>query len=143
MRSSLIDVKFNPLVPEFSVSNLSRSRAFYVDALGFKVEYERPANKFMYLSFQDSQIMIEETNGHWATGVLEHPYGRGINFQFHVENVNDLVESLRAKGIPLFRPLTEAWYRGGDVLIGVSEFLVQDPDGYLLRFAQEIGSKPV
>ena len=135
-------MKFNPLVPEFSVSNLPRSRAFYIDILGFKVEYERPANKFMYLSFQDSQIMIEETNGHWATGTLEHPYGRGINFQFKVENVNNLIESLRANDIQLFRPLTESWYRGGDVLYGLSEFLVQDPDGYLLRFAQDIGSKP-
>jgi hypothetical protein len=26
-------------------------------------------------SFQGSQIMIEQTNGHWATGELEHPYG--------------------------------------------------------------------
>ena len=136
-------MKFNPLVPEFSVSNLPRSRAFYADILGFKVEYERPANKFMYLSLQGSQIMIEETNGHWATGNLEHPYGRGVNFQFKAENVNALIESLRVNGIPLFRPLTESWYRGGDTLYGLNEFLVQDPDGYLLRFAQDIGSKPV
>jgi catechol 2,3-dioxygenase-like lactoylglutathione lyase family enzyme len=135
-------MKFNPLVPEFSVSDLPRSRAFYVDILGFKVEYERPANKFMYLSLQGSQIMIEETNGHWATGDLEHPYGRGINFQFTVENVNALTESLHVNGVPLFRSLTESWYRGGDTLYGLNEFLVQDPDGYLLRFAQDIGSKP-
>ena len=135
-------MRFNPLVPEFSVSNLPRSRVFYVDILGFKVEYERPANKFMYLSFQGSQIMIEETNGHWATGELEHPYGRGINFQFAVDNVNALIESLRENDVPLFRPLTESWYRGGDTLYGLNEFLIQDPDGYLLRFAQDIGSKP-
>jgi catechol 2,3-dioxygenase-like lactoylglutathione lyase family enzyme len=134
-------VKFNALVPELSVSNLQRSRTFYIDILGFKVEYERPANKFMYLSFQGSQIMIEETNGHWTTGDLTHPYGRGINFQFTVENVNALIKSLHANGIPLFRPLTESWYRGGDTLYGLNEFLVQDPDGYLLRFAQDIGSK--
>jgi catechol 2,3-dioxygenase-like lactoylglutathione lyase family enzyme len=135
-------MQFNQLVPELSVSNLPRSRAFYVDILGFKVEYERPANKFIYLSLQDAQIMIEETNGHWATGELEPPYGRGINFQFTVGNVNALIESLRANGIPLFHPLTESWYRGGDTLYGLNEFLVQDPDGYLLRFAQDIGSKP-
>ena len=136
-------MKFNSLVPELSVSNLSRSRAFYVDILGFKVEYERPADGFIYLSFQGSQIMIEQTNGHWATGELEHPYGRGINLQFSVENVDGLVESLRASGIRLFRPLAVSWYRRGGVLYGQSEFLVQDPDGYLLRFAQEIGCKPV
>ena len=136
-------MKFNSLVPELSVSNLSRSRAFYVDILGFKVEYERPADGFIFLSFQGSQIMIEQINGHWTTGELEHPYGRGINFQFSVENVDSLVESLRVNGIQLFRSLTESWYRGGEVLYGQSEFLVQDLDGYLLRFAQDIGSKPV
>lgn len=87
--------------------------------------------------------MIEETNGHWATGELERPYGRGINFQFSVENVDTIINSLNAKGIQLFRPLTESWYRGGEVLYGQREFLVQDPDGYLLRFAQDIGCKPV
>ena len=136
-------MKFNSLVPELSVSNLTRSRSFYVYTLGFRVEYERPANGFIYLSLQGSQIMIEETNGHWATSDLEHPYGRGINFQFSVEDVGIIITSLRSNGIQLFRPLTESWYRGGEVLYGQKEFLVQDPDGYLLRFAQDIGIKPV
>ena len=136
-------MKFNTLVPELSVSNLPRSRSFYVDTLGFRVEYERPANGFIYLSFQGSQIMLEETNGHWETGDLEHPYGRGINFQFSVEDVDTIIRSLRANGIQLFHPLIESWYRGGEVLYGQKEFLVQDPDGYLLRFAQDIGFKPV
>jgi catechol 2,3-dioxygenase-like lactoylglutathione lyase family enzyme len=135
-------MRFNALVPEFSVSDINRSRAFYVDTLGFKVEYERPEAKFIYLSREGAQLMIEETNGHWATGELEHPYGRGINFQFHADDVNALIKSLESKGIPLFRPVKDSWYRGGDTLYGVKEFLVQDPDGYLLRFAQELGSKP-
>jgi catechol 2,3-dioxygenase-like lactoylglutathione lyase family enzyme len=136
-------MKFNALVPELSVSSLFRSRVFYVETLGFKVDYERPADGFIYLSLQGSQIMIEETNSHWATGELEYPYGRGINFQFSVEDVNTIIISLHANGIQLFRPLTESWYRGGEVLYGQREFLVQDPDGYLLRFAQDIGCKPV
>ena len=105
-------MQFNALVPELSVSNLSRSRAFYVDTLGFKVEYERPANNFMYLSREGAQLMIEETNGHWATGELEYPYGRGINFQFHADDVNALIKSLKKEGISLFRPLKESWYQG-------------------------------
>jgi catechol 2,3-dioxygenase-like lactoylglutathione lyase family enzyme len=135
-------MQFNALVPEFSVSDITRSRAFYVDTLGFKIEYERPEAKFIYLNREGAQLMIEETNEHWATGKLEHPYGRGINFQFHADDVTTLIKSLEAKDIPLFRPLKESWYRDGDTLYGVKEFLVQDPDGYLLRFAQEIGSKP-
>ncbi|WP_175199400.1 hypothetical protein [Achromobacter insolitus] len=42
---------------------------------------------------------------------------------------------------PLFRNPAEQWYRGNDVEIGVREFLVQDPDGYLLRFSAKIGER--
>ena len=34
------------------------------------------------------------------------------------------------------------WYRAGDVEIGVRQFLIQDPDGYLVRLQQEIGERP-
>jgi len=37
----------------------------------------------------------------------------------------------------------ENWYRKGDILLGSREFLVMDPDGYLLRFTQNIGTKHV
>jgi lactoylglutathione lyase len=39
-------------------------------------------------------------------------------------------------------PLEERWYRRGDVLLGQRQFVVQDPDGYLLRFCQDLGSRP-
>jgi hypothetical protein len=44
-------------------------------------------------------------------------------------------ERLCEAGVPLFRPLRESWYRGEGAEFGRVEFLVQDPDGYLLRFA--------
>jgi hypothetical protein len=37
----------------------------------------------------------------------------------------------------------QKWYRAGDVETGVHQFLVQDPDGYLVRFAADIGDRPV
>ena len=37
--------------------------------------------------------------------------------------------------------IQENWYRAGNKLVGHKEFLVLDPDGYLLRFAQDIGEK--
>jgi catechol 2,3-dioxygenase-like lactoylglutathione lyase family enzyme len=38
------------LVPELYVSNLSVSLEFYLDVLGFRVEYERPEDRFAALS---------------------------------------------------------------------------------------------
>ncbi|MEO9168740.1 MAG: VOC family protein, partial [Aestuariivirga sp.] len=35
----------------------------------------------------------------------------------------------------------EKWYRAGDEEVGQRQFLVQDPDGYLLRLCQPIGRR--
>ena len=134
-------MKFNKLIPELSVSNVQRSLSFYVDTLGFRIEYARPADMFYFLSFQGSQLMIEEVNDNWSTGELEHPFGRGVNFQMEVGDVSALAKRLDEADVTLFRPVKESWYRGGDAVYGQLEFLVQDPDGYLLRFIQEIGER--
>jgi len=134
-------MKFNKLIPELSVTNIQKSVQFYVDTLGFTIDYSRPKDKFYFLSYEGSQIMIEEINDHWRTGELEHPFGRGINFQIEVSDVSVLVERLCEANITLFRPLKESWYRGEDTEFGQIEFLVQDLDGYLLRFTQDIGER--
>ena len=46
-------------------------------------------------------------------------------------------------GWPIFVEPEEKWYRAGDVEIGVRQFLVQDPDGYLVRLQEEIGERPL
>ena len=35
--------------------------------------------------------------------------------------------------------IEENWYRHDDKMLGNKEFLIQDPDGYLLRFTQDLG----
>jgi catechol 2,3-dioxygenase-like lactoylglutathione lyase family enzyme len=132
---------FNKLIPELSVACVQKSLEFYAGILGFTVEYSRPEKGFYFLSLEGSQIMVEEVNDHWWTGELEHPFGRGVNFQIEVGDVSVLVERLDEAGIALFRPVGERWYRGGDAEFGQIEFLVQDPDGYLLRFTQDIGER--
>ena len=134
-------MKFNKLIPELSVSNIHKSLQFYVKTLGFMIEYSRPEDKFYFLSYEDAQVMIEEINDHWWTGELEQPFGRGINVQIEVSDVSVLIERLEESEVALFRPLKESWYRGGDAEFGQIEFLVQDPDGYLLRFTQDIGER--
>jgi catechol 2,3-dioxygenase-like lactoylglutathione lyase family enzyme len=135
-------VRFNRLIPEISVTDIEESLRFYTEILGFEVEYSRPEDGFAFLSLQGSQLMVEEINHNWETGELERPYGRGVNLQIEVDGVEELLRSLEEQGYPLFRPLKESWYRGDDVVYGQKEFLVQDPDGYLLRFAHDLGKKP-
>ena len=51
---------YQAVIPEFVVSNIEKSRSFYCDLLGFSVEYERPEEKFLFLSLEDCQLMLEE-----------------------------------------------------------------------------------
>ena len=131
-------MEFNRLIPELSVKCIQKSLKFYRDILGFTIDYSRPEDKFYFLSYEGSQIMIEKINHNWDTAELEYPYGRGINFQIQVDNVEELVQVLNEHNYTLFRPLKESWYRVKGNLYSQKEFLVQDPDGYLLRFAEDL-----
>lgn len=132
------------LVPELLVSDLDRSRVFYCDICGFLVKYARAEEGFVYLMLGRAQIMLEEVSeGAWVTGSLEPPFGRRINFQIEVDAVAPISARLAAAGIVPFRALHEAWYREGDVEHGQAQLLVQDPDGYPLRFVEVLGERPV
>lgn len=132
------NVKFNALVPELSVTDIERSKWFYIELLGFNLEYEREADKFIYISSEEgAQMMLEEINGHWDTAELERPFGRGINFQIDIKDIEPVLDRLKKQNIPLFREPTITQYKSNERTFIQKEFLVQDPDGYLLRFSQE------
>jgi len=140
-------MKSNPLKPELYVTDFHKSLNFYKNILGFTVEYQRESPSFAFLSYQGSHIMIQELDPNedkaFITGSFEYPFGRGINFQIDTDNVQQLFNSLNGCKYPLRRDIQDSWYKVGNVLLGCRQILVQDPDGYLLRFSQDIGEKPV
>lgn len=127
-------MKFNSLIPELTVTDIEKTKEFYVKVLGFQIEYERPEDQFVFLSLEKNQMMFEQENGNWSVGSLEYPYGRGVNFEMTVPDVEAMYDKITTCGIKPFRELTVSHYRNGDEDIVQKEFLVQDPDGYLLRF---------
>ena len=137
------NMKFNALIPVFYISNIKNSLKFYSQILGFVVEYTREEEGFAFLSLGKAQVMISEIGigDTWNTDKLEYPFGRGINFQIEVKNIEPLIKKLKSEKCPLFRKTEEKWYRKDKQLLGNRQFLVQDPDGYLLRFFQNIGTK--
>ncbi|MBP2651030.1 MAG: aldoketomutase [Firmicutes bacterium] len=135
-------MKFNSLIPELSVSDIDNSISFYVDILGFNIEYQREEVGFAFLVLGNVQIMIEKNNDTWTTGKLSYPYGRGINLQIEVDDISLLLGRLKNEKYPIFVEPEDHWYRINNEYYGVREFLVLDPDGYLLRFSQELGMRP-
>ena len=133
------------LVPELSVTDYEASRHFWCDLVGFSLRYERLEEGFGYLVLGHAHLMLDQINRGrtWETGAFEPPLGRGINFEVQVENLDTVLRRIESAGWPIFIEPEEKWYRAGDIEIGVRQFLVQDPDGYLLRLQQEIGERPV
>ena len=127
-------MKFNKLIPELSVTNLNQSKEFYIERLGFIKEYERTEDRFIFLSLDGSQIMLEEINDHWKTGDLERPFRRGRNFQIEKSDPKSLALSLRDDELALYKDIARTNYRTPNGPKEQVEFIVQDPDGYLLRF---------
>jgi catechol 2,3-dioxygenase-like lactoylglutathione lyase family enzyme len=135
---------FNAMVPELDVSDIETSLRFWCEQLGFEIAYDRPQAGFAYLEREGAQIMLCQINGNWETGALERPFGRGVNFQIATQSLDPILKAIAKADWPLYREPAEAWYRIGSEPLesGSREFLVQDPDGYLIRFAQSIGTRP-
>lgn len=130
---------WNKIIPELSVTNLENSLKFY-KTIGFKVEYDRPENKFAFISLGEIQFMLQEIsdNDKWNVAPLTYPFGNGINFQLEVSNLDEIYNNLKNNNYKITFDIEENWYRQDDRLLGNKEFLVQDPDGYLLRFFEDI-----
>ena len=72
---------------------------------------------------------------------MEKPFGRGINLEIQVTDVDILHAAIIDAGLNCFLPLEERWYRRETNEMGVRQFAVQDPDGYLIRLSQDIGTR--
>lgn len=133
---------WNPLVPELTVASVEASLRFY-RAAGFAIRYQRDDPPFAYLELGGAQLMLEQQHpAGWNIQPLDKPLGRGVNFQILVPSVQACLSGLQAVSATLYREPKDAWYQVSPTAEeGRREFLVQDPDGYLLRFAQSLGQR--
>jgi len=132
------------LVPELAVSDLMASLRFWIEIAGFSIAYQRPEEGFAMLERDGARVMLEQPDRAartWETGPLEQPFGRGVNFEIDVDDLDAILARFSAAGAPLFMAAEEKWYRHGAREIGIRQFLAQDPDGYLLRFSQRISRR--
>lgn len=123
------------LTPELDVTDLAKSIAFYA-LLGFGVAYERTEEGFSFLACPGASLMLQVASGpgrRFRTALLERPFGRGVNFQIEVADVEGAYRRVVEAGHEVVVPLEERWYRVEPNEVGNLQFVVADPDGYLIR----------
>ncbi|WAJ30707.1 bleomycin resistance protein [Antarcticirhabdus aurantiaca] len=135
----------NALVPELTVFDWRRSLAFYCDLIGFSIRYAREVKGFAYLELGSAELMIDQIDlgrGFHVDERLRRPLGAGLNIQLAVPDVRAVQARVLAAGLPLVLPLEERWYRRAADEIGQKQFVVADPDGYLVGPIQVVGTRP-
>jgi catechol 2,3-dioxygenase-like lactoylglutathione lyase family enzyme len=128
------------LVPELGVTDITASLRFWRDICGFAVLYDRPEDGFACIERDGARIMLDRLGStrDWVAAPLEYPFGRGMNLEIAVASVQPLLDACAAAGWRLFLPPEEKSYRVGAGAVQVRQFIVQDPDGYLVRFSERL-----
>src|SRR3989338_1302676 len=114
---------------------------------GFSVVYDRPEEGFAYLRLGSAELMLDQSSlgrtFDTSDAPMTRPFGRGINLQIRVADIAPMLANLAARNYQLHLPVEYGWYRKDNLETGIRQFIVADPDGYLLRFYQDLGERSV
>lgn len=144
----MTDVSFAKLVPEVKVGDIEGSLRFWCDILGFAVRYSRPEEGFAFIEREGAQVMLHQDDlgsrpGVLITGEMQKPFGRGVSFEISATDLTPIILAVAGMNWPVYLGPEERWRRVGSAMLGAREIWLQDPDGYLVRFAQSLGERPV
>jgi lactoylglutathione lyase len=125
--------ELNKLTPNLVVANVERSMAFYRDVLGFAVQATVPeAPPFVFAAVQSGvvEIFLNALDAAAAEypAFKERTIGGTLTLFIDVTGIAAVYASLQNK-VKVVMPLEKKWY-------GVTEFAFEDPDGYLITFAE-------
>jgi catechol 2,3-dioxygenase-like lactoylglutathione lyase family enzyme len=114
------------------------TRSFYVDVFGFEIKYERMEEGFARFTLDGNDIMVECLVGkerRWIIGEMERPFGRGVNFQWDVLDIEKIYSRVKATAPEaIYLDMEMKSYQSGNTVSTQKQFIAQDPDGYLFRF---------
>ncbi len=129
--------QFKKLTPNLLVATVERSLAFYEGILGFSRGMTVPdSSPFAFASVTSGPVEIFFNQA--ASAVKEYPAfaGRPIGATgtmfIEVEGVDALHDRLES-GVKIVMPIVTQFY-------GMREFAIEDPDGYIITFAERVAS---
>lgn len=124
---------FTKLTPNLLVASVERSLAFYVGTLGFERGMTVPeASPFAFASVTSGAIEMFFNDA--AGAVKEYPafagkpIGATGTLFIEVEGVDALHDRLKP-AVKIVMPIVTQFY-------GMREFAIEDPDGYVITFAE-------
>ena len=129
---------FKKLTPNLVVSNVERSVAFYRDVLGMTVTTTVPdAAPYVFAIVQSGGVELflnaPEPAAAEYPAFKNRPIGGTLTLFIDVADVRGAYETLKGR-VKVVMPIEKKWY-------GVTEFAFEDPDGYVVTFAEH--DKPV
>jgi lactoylglutathione lyase len=135
-------MKLTDVVPNLIVRDITTSTEFYRDVLGFSVVATVPEQGplvFVWLQRDDVSVFLNSVPAvaEDLPAVAARPVGGTATMFITLEaadaaqGVDRLFEAV-AKRSRVIMPLKDQFY-------GMREFAVEDPDGYVVIFAQRIG----
>ena len=126
---------YSKLTPNLVVANVERSLAFYVDTLGFTRGLTVPdAAPFAFGSVTSGAVEIFFNDAAAATkeypAFANRPIGATGTMFIEMQGVDALHDRLE-RSVKIVMPLVTQFY-------GLREFAIEDPDGYVITFAERI-----
>jgi lactoylglutathione lyase len=125
--------QFIKLTPNLLVASVERSLAFYVDTLGFERGMTVPdASPYAFASVTSGSVEIFFNDAAGAVkeypGFAGKPIGCTGTLFLEVQGVDALHDRLKTS-VRIVMPIETKFY-------GMREFAIEDPDGYVITFAE-------
>lgn len=126
--------KLRSAVPVFLVSEIASTMQWYGTHLGFEAHAfpNTPPYGFCVLVKDGVEIMLQRLEGYEKPNDFGKRAGGVWNAYLRIQGVVGLYEAMsRASDVKMLEPLKKQWY-------GDAEFVVEDPNGYVLVFGEQV-----
>lgn len=131
------------LIPELGISDLQTSLHFYCEVIGFEIDYQRHEEGFAMIKLGGAYLMLDQNGLGRTIGVQDRPIGQplGFNIQFEVPSLDPVIARLEERGTDWILPPEQKWYRRNLEEVGNYQCAFSDPDGYVLRPFEPLGTR--
>lgn len=140
-------MKICKISPNFEVTDIKKTTAFYTENLGFNLIMAVPESQdgidqtflenkeYVYALVQRDNVefMFQRSDTFKNDVVFSKglAIGATVSFYMEIEGINEFYLALKHKNLQLTE-LKKTWY-------GMQEFYLKDLNGYILGFAEKVG----